>query len=341
MGTQVFILAGGAGTRLKPLSQVGSGRLPKQFLVLTGTYSLLQETLLRIPEEYAVTVIPELPYSGEVMKQARAAGKDQVDQLVEPFGCNTAPAVFAAAARTFYRDQDPERVICLLPADHRMDAVVYQSLLRKAVRAAEKYDRIVTIGISPSRPETGYGYIQVQPGDTLPRQVRAFVEKPDGETARRYLESGDYYWNAGMFIAKARVFIELGMVHCPDLVSLVTEAFADPFGSLEQSYRRIQEQKLGTSIDYALMEHIPDHIALIPAGDDLRWNDLGSWEALEPYLDSDVRGNTWLPGSSPVIVRSTRTMVCNYTDLPVSIDGMEDMVVVISPYGMLARKRNA
>lgn len=348
----VYIMAGGSGTRLKPLSQNDEGKLPKQFLSLTGGNTLLQEALLRIPQAYTPAVIPEKRYSAEVRSQADAAGAGNMEILEEPFGCNTAAAVLYAALFEALSRQDPDRIICFIPADHRMDKDIFQKLLKDAVRLAGEHEKIITIGIKPSRPETGYGYIKTQENASAAEKigfpVESFVEKPDLQTARKYLQSGDYYWNAGMFIGKAGLFLKYAQKHCPAILDILKEFVNEDTDSenadtdLADTYQKLKDQGLAISIDYALMEKISQNMLLVPAPQELAWNDLGSWESLKPYMQQTDAGDClWLGDSSPTFQESSDSMVFNYTSLPVTMKGCEGLVVVVTENGVLVRRKEA
>ena len=335
----VFILAGGAGTRLKPLSLTGAGKLPKQFLRLFGKSTLLQEAIKRIPTGNSVIIVPEAVYSDEVRKQAGEMGI-HVEVFQEPFGCNTGPAVIAAAAKTAILDQDPSRVICFLPADHMMDADEFMALFNQAVERASETDKIITIGITPTRPDTGYGYIRVEAlHKESVQQVRKFVEKPDRETALGYLESGDYFWNAGIFFGKAQVFLDLCSIHCPEIIQPIQKHISTAGFDITAAYEEIKKEKNTQSIDYALMEKIPQHIELVKASQDLEWNDLGNWESIAPFLETDSEDNQWLIKSPPDLNHAKEVMVFNYTEIPVQINDLSGLVVVVTENGILIRPK--
>ncbi len=330
----ICIMAGGGGTRLYPLSQTEEGKLPKQFLSVIKGNTLLQKAIARISESYDVVVIPEERYSKVVIEQAEAISRS-VELIDEPFGCNTAAAILYTAAL----QQDPQRVLCFIPADHEMDTDVFRELIDRAVAVAEKEDRMVTLGIKPTKPETNYGYIKIVEGqsDKSTCEVERFVEKPDSKRAAAYLEDGGYYWNAGIFAAKASVFIESAQAVCPDILAPLLKA-ADPSDPMTQTdaYTSLKSQKLNKSIDYALMEKIADSILLIPAPVELLWNDLGNWESLRAYMSLDESENAVFE-DNVTFENSHGMTVCNYTDLPVVVKGMEKVLVVVTDQGVLIR----
>ena len=342
MVPKAYILAGGGGTRLKPLSQTGRGKLPKQFLKVIGKRTLLQEAILRIPGNYEIGVIPEKRYSEEVYRQAAAIDKS-VTVIEEPYGVNTAAAILLAALFEAEAFHNPGRVLCFLPADHRMNGVEFKRLVRHAVSLAESSDCVVTIGIEPDRPETNYGYIQAEKpdGSAVPAySVRQFVEKPDLSTAEMYLADGGYYWNAGIFIARAEVLLEKAAIHCSNILDPIRKAVAlDCPESVSDAYHVIKASGWNLSIDYALMEHISDSMILVPAPGDLEWNDLGNWESLVRYMQTDSDGNASFGDEDDVIVDSQHVMVCNYTDLPLRVEGCSDLLVVATDNGILIRRR--
>ena len=346
---KVCIMAGGGGTRLAPLSLTGEGKLPKQFLRVVGEDTLLQEAMLRIPAPMDICVIPEKRYSEEVYSQADEI-KRNITVLEEPFGCNTATAVIYAALYEAESLSDPERLLCFIPADHRMDMPLFRQLIQQAGAIAASEDVVVTIGIEPDHPETQYGYIRVSRplpneagsfGPVSPHQVERFVEKPDRDTAKLYLEAGGYYWNAGIFVVRARVLLEKAARFCgPILAHLRAALDPDGIDTINDAYTMIKREKWNISIDYALMERIPDEIVLLPAPTELAWNDLGNWESLNRYMVRDTEGNSRFSEDGGDIFKDCEdVMVCNYTKLPVRVEGCEDLLVVITENGILVRKR--
>lgn len=285
------ILAGGSGTRLWPLSRK---LYPKQFLPLVGHHTLVQETVLRVSSVQDVTA-PILICNEEhrfiVAEQLRFLEIAAQAIVLEPIGRNTAPAVAVAALQALKIDS--EALLVVLPADHLVaDTHVFHQAVNQAVELARQ-DFLVTFGIVPSAPETGYGYIrqgQAVAGHASARRIDSFVEKPDQVTAQEYFKSGQYFWNSGMFVFKAQVVLEELKALTPDIVAACTEALDKAtkdldFLRLDQAaFTRCPEN----SIDYAVMEQT-DRGVMLPL--DCGWNDLGSWDALWQAGQKDEDGN--------------------------------------------------
>ena len=281
-----LIMAGGRGTRFWPESTL---RTPKQYLPLARGNSLLRDTLKRfeefIPREkrYVVTVKEQ-----EALAKEAAVGMIAQDGLIfEPSGRNTAPCLLLGLHSLLKAGAKPEDGVILVPSDHIIHQHgAFQETLAKAAQVAFDHSKIVTIGISPSFPHTGFGYIHR--GEELERGVFCvdqFVEKPDGKTARSYLSSGEYYWNAGIFVATIEVWLREFEQHAGDIYehSQKIGRHIHNFSQLEQIYSQIPSN----SIDYAIMEK-SRQVAIVPAHFD--WNDLGSWDALES-VSEEKEGN--------------------------------------------------
>jgi mannose-1-phosphate guanylyltransferase len=280
---QALILAGGSGTRFWPLSRQAS---PKQLLALEGERSLLRDTLERLrplagPESVWVCTTEAL---GErVRAELPEVPPEQI--LLEPEGRNTAAAIgwsvrsMPEAAR--------QGVVAVLPADHRVgDPAAFRATLERAGRIVEREDRVMTLGVTPRWAETGYGYLELETGAGFEgvRRVRRFVEKPAPENAARFVASGDYLWNAGIFVFRGATFLKVLARLQPELAGGLEEIAAAP-GRLRELYTRLPAD----SIDYAVMEKL-DGISTLPL--DCGWSDLGSWEALDEVLPRDAQGNT-------------------------------------------------
>lgn len=279
------ILSGGAGTRLWPLSREHH---PKQLLALVGEQTMLQQTVRRLeglPELAAPMVICNEQQRFMVAEQLRLVGQKPGTILLEPVGRNTAPAVAMAALEGF--DNDPNAVLLVLPADHVIrDPARFRAGVLDALPAAEQ-GRLVTFGIVPDRPETGYGYIRMRPGASLVREVEGFVEKPPAEDARRMLAEGGWLWNSGMFLFRASAYLAELERLAPDIAQACREARASSVRDLDftrigaEAFARCRAQ----SIDYAVMERTTLASVLpLEAG----WSDVGSWASLKDALAADV-----------------------------------------------------
>jgi mannose-1-phosphate guanylyltransferase len=315
-GLQALILAGGSGTRFWPLSRQ---RRPKQLLALEGERSLLRDTVERLrplvgPESVWVCTTEAL---GErVRAELPEVPPEQI--LLEPEGRNTAPAIgwsvrsMPEAAR--------RGVVAVLPADHRVgDAAAFRDTLERAGRIVEQEDRVMTLGVTPRRAETGYGYLELDPeaGPRGVRRVRRFVEKPTAENAARFVASGDYLWNAGIFVFRGATFLEVLARLQPELAGGLEEIAAAP-GRLRELYARLPAD----SVDYAVMEKL-DAISTLPL--DCGWSDLGSWEALDEVLPRDAQGNT---GRGDVVAVEARDNLLVSDSGTVAVLGVEGLVVV-------------
>ena len=283
---QPVLLSGGSGTRLWPLSREA---YPKQFLPLAGDDTMVQATWRRVEAlaDLAPIVVANEEHRFLVAEQLRQVGAPVPAILLEPVGRNTAPAIAAAALQAMAGGADP--LLLVLPSDHVVrDVAGFQRAVREASSAAEA-GALVTFGIVPDAPETGFGYIQAEAGDGL-RQVLRFVEKPDAATARSYLDAGGYYWNSGMFLFRASRYLEELARFRPDIVDAVRAAHAA--ARHDGDFVRLDKDAFSAcpsdSIDYAVMEKTAD-AKVLPV--DIGWNDVGSWSALWDVAERDADGN--------------------------------------------------
>ncbi len=289
------ILSGGAGTRLWPLSRRD---WPKQFLPLAGAQTMLQATALRLAPvgtgnvTYAAPLIVCNREHGNVVAgQLRAIGVEPAEIVLEPEGRNTAPAVTLAAL--MLAEQDPRATLLVLPSDHVIQniAAFHEAVAAAAVAAAEGY--LVTFGIPPHAPETGFGYVRrgkALVGAPGAYSVARFVEKPDRKTAEKFLKSGKYSWNSGMFVLPAAAFLEEVERHAPDVLHACRDAIAG--GGRDGEWFRPGEDGFArapaVSVDHAVMEHT-GRAAVVAA--DMGWSDIGSWSALWRVSSRDEDGN--------------------------------------------------
>ncbi|MBY6153607.1 mannose-1-phosphate guanylyltransferase/mannose-6-phosphate isomerase [Vannielia litorea] len=283
------ILCGGSGTRLWPLSRKS---YPKQFSRIVGSRTLFQRSAERTSGVgfAAPIVVTASDFRFIVTEQLAEAGIDPGAILIEPEGRNTAPAVLAA---TFHAmSANPDAVLLVAPSDHLIpDTDAFKAAVRAGLAAAEE-GRIVTFGITPTHPETAYGYLELPEapnGETKPYPLTQFVEKPDQKTAERLLADGTYLWNAGIFLARAKDMLEAFATHAPDLVEPVREAVVE--GKPDLGFLRLDPDAWSgaqdISIDYAVMERA-DNLAVVPFTG--HWSDLGDWDAVRRESDADLRG---------------------------------------------------
>jgi mannose-1-phosphate guanylyltransferase/mannose-6-phosphate isomerase len=332
------ILSGGSGTRLWPLSRKAH---PKQFLTLIGGRSLLQETALRVlPGKDGLfgplTIIGNETHHGEAERQLAAVNAAPALHVLEPLARNTAPA--AAIAALAAQRHGAEAVLALLPADHAItDVAAFHGAMSKAAEDA-KSGRIVTFGIVPTGPETGYGYIRradtARPTGTYP--IAEFVEKPDLKTAERYVAAGSYLWNSGMFVARADVLLAEMAHHCPAILDAARAAFDQ--GKRNGTALKLDPERFGAcpsdSIDYALMERT-DKASVLPAR--MGWNDVGSWAALYDLAPKDETGNA-LAGDV-ITIDTARTYIHGDGKLIATI-GLEDLVIIDTRDALLIARRD-
>ena len=292
MFSSVFavILAGGQGERLWPLS---TPTKPKQFLKLLGSHTMLQETVARIapliPKDNIYVVVPK-EFTKLVFEQLEIA---EENVIVEPFGRNTAPCVGLAAV--VLEAKDPQGVMVVLPADHAIkEQERFLKILSEAIRLAESRDYLVTLGVIPDRPATGYGYIRRgtlfgKSDDIEIYQVERFIEKPDQKMAERFLKEGGYYWNSGMFVWRIDVILKAFSKHMPTLYAGLSKVRKHVGKrSLKRVIKEVYSEQESISLDYGVMEKA-ENVLVIPA--DIGWSDVGDWAALDTIFEKDKNSN--------------------------------------------------
>lgn len=340
---QPVILCGGSGTRLWPLSRAG---FPKQFLSLTGDESLFQQAVQRLAGLGNTTQSVNLPlivgndeHRFLVLEQLREIGIDPSALLLEPVGRNTAPALTLAALAALQNGADP--VLVVTPADQTVsNMAAFNSALESAVALADS-GSIVILGITPTSPETGYGYIRtaaVSAGEVA-AQVQAFVEKPDEVAARGYLAAGGYFWNSGMFVLKASKW----MAALEHFASDIATASRSSWSMRATDARFVRPGKAefvaipAESVDYAVMEHCPGSaFDLRMLALDAGWNDLGAWDAVWQVAPKDANGNAAF--GDAVMIDCRDTLVHAASRL-VSVVGLNNVVVIETADAVLVTDR--
>jgi mannose-1-phosphate guanylyltransferase/mannose-6-phosphate isomerase len=344
---QPVILCGGSGTRLWPLSRAG---FPKQFLCLTGAESLFQQAAQRLVSLGSTNIYVAKPIivTGEehrflAIEQLREVGIEISTALLEPVGRNTAPALTLAALAAQSDGLDP--VLVVTPADQTVaDTAVFTQAMQAAIREAA-VGSIVVLGITPDSPETGYGYIQAAADAKEPAmQVQRFVEKPNSATAQQYLAEGGYYWNAGMFVLKASVWLKALEQFRPDILRATTVAWEQRGADLNPSTPFVRPGKVefkaipSDSIDYAVMERCPGSqypIKMVPL--DAGWSDLGVWDAVWKVLPKDEDGNAHL---GDVLVTESHNTLVHAASRLVGLVGVQNLIVVETPDAVLVADRS-
>lgn len=331
-----IILSGGVGSRLWPLSR---SLFPKQLLMLAGKNSLIQDTALRVAGQQfaAPIIICNAEHRFLIAEQMRTAGIAPQAILLEPEGRNTAPAATLAALRL--AQTDPSAILLLMPADHIVrDQAAFERAVSAAAEAAAN-GKLVTFGIPPRSPETGYGYIQCGAAMENDRifDVTRFIEKPDAQTAMKYLAAGNYYWNSGLFAFRADAFLaEMARLE-PQILEDCRQALIT--GRADMDFLRIGEAAFkkctSKSIDYAVMEHT-SHAAVVPV--EMGWDDIGSWNALWETADKDLagnvlRGDVMQAGAQGSYLRSEGPLLAAV--------GVKDLVVVATKDAVLVSTKDA
>jgi mannose-1-phosphate guanylyltransferase len=321
---KVIVLCGGSGTRLWPISR---SLYPKQFVKLFKNESLFQKTLSRNlshADSFSIIINQEQYFLG--LDQMNELKISQGQFILEPMGRNTAPAIAMAALAA-----KPEEILLVVPSDHLIEKQQdYKSAVKQARELAED-DQLVTFGIRPHYPETGYGYIEADGFS-----VKSFKEKPSAENAQKYLAAKNYYWNSGMFCFKAGIYLEELKKHAPDIYEQCSKAFGQ---ARLDSVIRINAEDMKTirseSIDYAVMEK-SNKVKVIPS--DIGWSDLGSFDSLYEALPKDQSGNTL--AENVINLGSKNNLIISSKRLISTID-VEDLIIVDTQDALVIAKKGS
>ncbi|HUH56710.1 MAG TPA: mannose-1-phosphate guanylyltransferase/mannose-6-phosphate isomerase [Rhodanobacter sp.] len=331
-----LILSGGSGTRLWPVSRKN---LPKQFLALAGQGTLFQQAIARtrqLPQVAAPIVVASDDHRFLAADQLLESGIDDATIVLEPLARNTAPAIALGALQAI--DRDADAVLLVLPADHLIgDTDAFAAAVEKALPLAEQ-GWLVTFGIRPDRPETGFGYIRHGEAVGDGYHVDQFVEKPDLATAKSYVADGGYDWNSGMFLFKASRYLEELAAHAPAMLTAVREAHAK--ASVDLDFVRIDRDAFARvpddSIDYAVMEKTR-RAAVIPVS--CAWSDIGSWSALWQTSVHDAQGNAH--DGDTLAIDTRNSLLRSHDRHLLATVGVDDLIVVTTPDATLVAHRDA
>ncbi|VAX37985.1 Mannose-1-phosphate guanylyltransferase [hydrothermal vent metagenome] len=324
------ILAGGSGTRFWPMSRKDK---PKQFLNITGQGSLLQSTLKRLQKSISpvnVLIVTNKEYKSVVAEQIKAFKVPVENILLEPEGKNTAPAICWAAACIHQRN--PEAVMGVFPSDHLiLNQTKFEEILQRAIKLAEQ-EYLVTFGIVPTRPETGYGYLKTIRDKGIVH-VAQFIEKPILPKAKRYYKNKNYFWNSGMFVWRTETILKAFEIHLPDIHKVFVGKGVKPASTpyINKVWPKLQN----ISIDYGILEDAQD-VAAIPSRG-LEWSDVGSWEALSEVLDKD-KDNNILKGD--VLSIKGRNNLVWGSDKIIATIGLDNIVVIDTPDALLVCRKD-
>ena len=322
-----IILAGGSGSRLWPLSR---DEYPKQLLSFDEKESLLQKTFNRLcyfSKPSDIVTITNVKHSQNIKLQLNTIDKNNV-VIGEPLGKNTAPAI-ASTLEYFKQNGASDDVVLIVPSDHLIkDINAFNKTVEQGMALAEQ-GYIVTFGIKPSYPETGYGYIKIDKALSIGYKVEKFVEKPDLKTAKQYLASGEYYWNGGIFMGKISTFLSEFEKFASDIYDNISNLDFSKDSKIKYS---VYEKMPSISVDYAIMEK-SDKIALVELLSD--WNDLGSWQSIYNVKEKDENGNVI---SGKVITDNVKNSLIYSQKEVVAVSGLENIILVETEDAIMACK---
>ncbi len=331
------IMAGGSGTRFWPQSRRNR---PKQLLNIVGDRTMIRTTVERIlpiiPFE-RIMVVTAQSHEAEIRNQLPELSDEMI--VAEPQGRNTAPCIALAAYKLFKKDA--HSVMAVLPSDHLIGkTAAFLDALTQGAGVVSQRDYLLTFGIVPHRPETGYGYVQLGPsalsvGTTTIYRVERFVEKPDRATAEEYLASGKYMWNSGMFMWKTEAILKAVETHLPALAAALREILPalntpDEAVALKEVYAKIE----GISVDHGIMEKA-ENVACMPIN--VEWNDVGSWTSLENVWPSDQSGNAT---RGEVVLLDCKNCIASSPHRVTALIGVEDLVIVDTPDALLICRKD-
>ena len=318
-----IIMAGGVGSRFWPVS---TQQFPKQFHDMLGTgQSLIQKTFERINDivpSNNILIATNQRYESLVLEQLPKVTKQQL--LLEPAMRNTAPCILYAALKIY--DQNPDAVMLIAPSDHWIEnEKEFSRNIETSLEACSEKDILMTLGIQPDSPNTGYGYIQFKENQSNIKKVKNFTEKPNLATAQQFLNSGDYLWNAGIFVWSAKSIIEAFKNHLPDMIDILDDGnnvyntdFEDDF--INNNYAKCEN----ISIDFGIMERA-ENVHVLPV--DFGWNDLGTWGSLYNKLEKDTLENA-VVGADTIFKDANGNMIRTQNGKKVIIQGLQDFIVV-------------
>jgi mannose-1-phosphate guanylyltransferase len=333
-----IIMAGGIGSRFWPISRTS---YPKQFIDILGTgKTLIQNTydrFLKICPKENIFVVTNESYTGLVKEQLPGMKEQQI--LTEPVMRNTAPCVAYGCFKI--ETMNPDAAIVVAPSDHLiLDEAAFITAIEKSLKTATEQNCLITLGIKPSRPDTGYGYIQYT-DQTLNdefHKVKTFTEKPTVDIARTFIQSGDFLWNAGIFVWSAKAIVEAFNNYLPEMHEIFAEARSVYNSDEEKSFvHKIYQRCINISIDYGIMEKA-SNVYVLPS--EFGWSDLGTWASIYQLAEKDYVGNAVIPSDKVIMYDSSNCMVNVPGEKLVILQGLHDFIVVESNNSLLICPRD-